>query len=155
MAIETPEITQVEHQLTAVIHLTIPMEEMPQVMGPAIEEVMSTVGAQGFTPAGPWFTHHFSIAAGSTDFEVGVPVPEPITPKGRVRPGERPAMSAARTVYRGPYEGLMDAWGAFDAWVTEHGRPAGSDLWEYYAKGPESGDDSSEFMTELLRPLAG
>jgi hypothetical protein len=34
------------------------------------------------------------------------------------------------------------------------GHAAAEDLWENYLSGPESGPDSSQWQTELNRPLA-
>lgn len=59
--IDTPHITHIVAQHTAVIHLTIPREEAPEVMGPGVGELMATVTAQGAGPAGPWFSHHLKM----------------------------------------------------------------------------------------------
>ena len=53
--IDTPHIAQSPSQQTAVIHLTIPREEIGIVMGPGIGELMAAVAAQGIATAGPWF----------------------------------------------------------------------------------------------------
>src|SRR5262249_37155743 len=108
--IEEPVIHEVEEQPTAVIRFTIPREEMKNVMGPAIGELMSTVAAQGVKPVGPVFTHHFRIEPGIFDFEVGVPVAAPIHPAGRVVASKLPAATVARMVHQGPYDGLESAW---------------------------------------------
>ena len=41
--LDTPHITQTTTQLTAVIHLTIPREEIQNVMGPGISELMAAL----------------------------------------------------------------------------------------------------------------
>lgn len=51
--IETPQITQSEAQLTAAIHLTIPRDQIQEVMGPAIGELMAAVGPRVSVPRGP------------------------------------------------------------------------------------------------------
>src|SRR4030095_12831693 len=61
LMLEPPQITQTADQPTAAIHLTVPREEICNVMGPGISEVMATVAAQGIAAAGPWFTHHFRM----------------------------------------------------------------------------------------------
>jgi effector-binding domain-containing protein len=151
--LDTPRITQTTAQQTAMIHLTVPRTEIQKVMGPGIQEVMATVAAQGIGPAGPWFTHHLRRPTDTFDFEISVPVTAPVAPRGRVEPGEWPAMKVARAVYRGPYEGLAGAWGEFDAWLKASGHVAAADLWEVYVAGPESGDDPANWRTELNRPL--
>lgn len=152
--LETPQVTETTAQLTAVIHLTVPREEIREVMGPGIEEVMAVVASQGVGPAGPWFTHHLRMDPDVFDFEVGVPVTAPVAATGRVRPGRLPAVTVARTVYQGDYEGLGAAWGEFDAWIAAQGYATGPDLWERYLVGPESNPDPASWRTELSRPLA-
>src|SRR5580765_6261681 len=99
--LDTPQITQTNAQLTAIIRLTIPREEIRNVMGPGIGELMAAVAAQGIGPAGPVFSHHLRMDPDIFDFEVGVPVTKLITPVGRVQPGQLPATTVARTVYHG------------------------------------------------------
>lgn len=151
--IEAPTIVTTAAQITAVVRLTVPRDQIQHVMGPAIGEVMAAVMSQGLAPTGPVFSHHFHMTPEVFDFEVGVPVASPIKPVGRVAPGELRATTAARTVYQGPYEGLGPAWGEFDAWVAREGHAPADDLWEYYAQGPESGPDPAAYRTELFRPL--
>lgn len=152
--LESPHIAQSPAQQTAVIRMKIPREQMPQVMGPAIQEVLGAVGAQGIGPIGPLFSRHFRMDPATFDFEVGVPVKAPVTATGRVEPGELPAARVARAVYRGSYEGLGKAWGELDAWVKKEGHTPAEHLWERYLAGPESGSDSTAWRTELNRPLA-
>lgn len=153
--LDTPQITQTAAQQTAVIHVTIPRAEIRDVMGPGLAELRETVAAQGITPSGPWYTRHLRMDPETFDFEIGLPVPVPVAPVGRVQPGELPAARVARTVYHGPYEGLPAAWGEFDAWVAANGHTAAPGLWECYAAGPETGPDPAGWRTELTRPLAG
>ncbi len=122
-------------------------------MGPTIQEVYAAIAAQGIAPAGPWFTHHLRRPTDSFDFEVSVPVSTPITPAGRVQPSEWPAMRVVRTVYHGGYEGLGEAWGEFLEWIEKEGLKTTDDLWESYLVGPEAGDDSSIYRTQLNKPL--
>lgn len=152
--LDTPQVTQTAPQQTAVIHLTIPRAEIRNVMGPGIGELMATVAAQGIATAGPWFTHHLRMDPNIFDFEIGVPVTAPVAAAGRVKGGELPATRVARTVYRGPYEGLGAAWGEFDAWIAAEGYKTAPDLWECYVAGPESSPDPASWRTELNRPLA-
>lgn len=151
--IDSPHLTETDDQLAAVIRLTIPRNEIQTVMGPAMEDLMATVAAQGIAPAGPLFSHHLRMDPDVFDFEVGVPVASPVAASGRVQPGQLPAATVARTTYRGPYEGLGETWGQFDAWIAEQGHAPAPNLWECYVAGPESGPDAAGWRTELNRPL--
>jgi len=96
--LDTPQITLTTTQATAIIHLVVPREEIQNVMGPSIGELMATIAAQGTAPAGPIFTHHLRRPTDTFDFELSVPVNAQVVPAGRVKPGEWPAMKVARTV---------------------------------------------------------
>lgn len=151
--IDTPQILVNTPQITAVIRLTITREEIRNVMGPGLTELFTTIAAQGIAPAGAWFTHHLRMDPEVFDFEIGIPVTSPVVAMGRVTPGELPGTKLARTIYRGPYEGLSDAWGEFDEWIRANGYGPASWLWESYIAGPESSSDPSQWQTQLNRPL--
>jgi effector-binding domain-containing protein len=119
--LDAPQVTRAADQRAAVIHLTVPREEIRSVMGPVLGELMAAVAAQGIAPAGPWFTHHLGMDPAVFDFEIGVPVAAPVVASGREKPGQWPASKVARAVYHGPYEGLAAAWGEFDAWIAAEG----------------------------------
>jgi len=151
--LEQPQIIQVSAQPAAVIHITVPRDQIRAAMGPGYQELMETLAAQGVTPAGPWFTHHHFMDPEVFDFDIGVPISALVTPSGRVQPGELPAARVARAVYSGSYEGLPAAWGEFDAWLTAQNLPTAPNLWEVYLTGPESGADPAAWRTELNKPL--
>lgn len=153
--IEEPQIAETEDQPTAVLRLTIPREQIREVMEPGLREVVDAVAAQGAAAAGPWFAHHLRMDPAIFDFEICVPVVSPISAAGRVQPGLLPGVRVVRTVYHGPYEGLPEAWGEFDAWIAARGLATGTDLWEVYTAGPESNRDPVAWRTELNRPLIG
>jgi len=152
--LETPQIVQTDEQLTAVIHLAVSRAEISHVMGPAINELLSTLTAQDATPTGPCFSFHWKRPSDIFDFEVGFPVDKFITPSGRVKMSKLPAVKIARTTYRGGYEGLASAWGKFCAWLEREGFNAQDSLWECYIVGPASTPAPDQWRTELNRPLA-
>ncbi|MNK58909.1 Bacterial transcription activator, effector binding domain [compost metagenome] len=153
--IDDPQIVQTPTQLTAYIHLDVPRDEIQEVMGPGIGEVMAALSAQGIAPAGPWFTHHLKMDPERFDFEICVPVAVPVTPVGRVKPGTLPAAKVAQTTYHGAYEGLGEAWGSFMDWIEAQGLTPAPDLWECYIAGPESSENPADWRTVLNRPLIG
>lgn len=151
--LSTPEILQTTAQTAAVIHLTVPRNEMMKAFGPAVGELMAALGAQGVKPDGAVFAHHLKMSPDIFDFELGVKVSAPIKGNGRVNPGELPAAKVARAVYSGPYEGLPAAWGEFNKWMKANGYEQADDLWELYSVGPQSNSDPAGWRTELNRPL--
>lgn len=151
--LETPHIAHAEPCQAAVIHVTVPRSEIQHVMGPAINEVIAAVSAQGIGPLGPVFAHHLKMSADTFDFEVGVPVSSPVQPSGRVKPGNLQGGRVARTVFQGNYDQLHAAWGQFGEWIRAQNVRTAPDLWEVYAKGPESDPDPASWRTELNQPL--
>ncbi len=151
--LEPPQIVETTEQLSAVIRLTIPREEIRHVMGPGITELMGVVSKQCIGPTGAWFSHHLRFDPDVFDFEIGVPVSAPVTPEGRVVGSWLPAATVLRATYQGPYEGLGDAWAEFDAWVKAQGFELIGNAWEIYQSGPETGLDPSTYRTEINRPI--
>ena len=151
--LDTPAIVQTQPEIAAVIHLTIPRARIQEVMGPAFGELHTVLAAQGLDPSGPPFSHHQRLSPDLFDFEVGFPVPAPVAPFGRVMPGELPGATVVRSVYRGPYEGLADAWAELGAWMAREGLAAGPSFWERYLIGPEAGPEPAAWRTELNRPI--
>jgi len=149
----TPEIVQTTSHSAAVIHLTVPRNEMMKVFGPAVGELMTALAAQGVEPISAVFAHHLKMSPDIFDFELGVKVSTPVKPTGRVKPGALPAAKVARTVYSGPYEGLFAAWGEFNTWMKANGHEPADHLWELYAVGPQSTPDPAGWRTQLNRPL--
>ncbi len=152
--ITSPEIVQSSRQEAAVIRLEIALAEMRTFVHPGITEALKVVTEQKIGPAGPWFIHVYELANGRIEFDIGVPVRTPVQPSGRVKPGCLPAARIARTVYHGPYEGVIAAWGEFEAWMKQNGHQPAREMWDVYLVGPESGSDSSQWQTQLNRVLA-
>lgn len=153
--IDTPQIVESAAQQTAVVHLILPPQEMPLVMGAVIQELIGAITAQDAGPAGPMYTLHRRSPSETFDIEIGFPVSKPIAPAGRVQPGQIPATRVARTTYRGSYEGLGSGWGEFMDWIRGNGHRSAETLWERYVAGPETGTDAKQWQTELNRPLLG
>ncbi|MCU0635812.1 MAG: GyrI-like domain-containing protein, partial [Gemmatimonadaceae bacterium] len=136
--IDTPALVVTTRQPLAMIRLTVAPAELRHVIGPALGELTDVLATQQLRPTGPWLTYHFRRPTATFDCAVCMPVATPIEGRGRVTPGELPAVRVARTVHHGGYEGLRDAWGALAAWITREGHTAAEDLWESYVTGPDS-----------------
>lgn len=151
--IEKPQVAETPAQQVATIHIETPRSEMQRVMGPGIGEAMTAVKAQGIGPTGPWFAHHLKMIPDAFNFDICVPVSAPVQATGRVKPWQRPSLKMVCTVYRGRYEGLGEAWHAFDEWAQANGYKTAGDLYECYLVGPESSANPEDWRTELSRPV--
>ena len=63
------------------------------------------------------------------------------------------AMTVARAVWSGGYEGLAGAWGELLGRLDASGLRTADDLWERYLVGPEAAASPADYRTELNRPL--
>ncbi|HEX9171741.1 MAG TPA: GyrI-like domain-containing protein [Telluria sp.] len=152
--IDTPQIVQSPRQLTAAIHVTIPRSEIQQVFAPAVTELLGVMREQGVAPAGPLLSYHLKMPSDVFDFDIAFPVGREVTPSGRVVASEVPAMRVARTVYRGPMEGLGQAWGELQDWIKANGHAPQDQMFERYLVGPGDSQDPAAWRTELNWPLA-
>lgn len=151
--LNTPEVVELPARTTAVIRMTVKRERMAEAFPPAIQEVMSVVGAQGAQPAGPLFARYLRMGSGEVEVEIGVPLSRPIEPEGRITISSLPGGSALRAVHQGSYEELYSSWDQFGRWVAENGHEPDEGLWESYVAGPETSSDPAEWRTELILPL--
>ena len=152
--IDTPQIVQTKELPTAVIRFRIKRAEMMTVFGPAVQELLEVLKAQGVAPASAVFAFHHSMPEGEFDFEMGFVVGAAVKGAGRVVASKLPATKVARTVYRGGYEGLPAAWGEFTAWMKAEGVKQGEGLWELYDKGPQTTPDATKWETVLSKVVA-
>ncbi|MCX6139652.1 MAG: GyrI-like domain-containing protein [Candidatus Kapabacteria bacterium] len=143
------EIATTEEQVTASIHLVVPMHEMPEHMDPAIQELYGILASQGVEPTGPLFSYHHRIPTDTFDFEICVPISSVFQETGRVKVSMLPACRVVRSVYHGPYEGLGLGWREFKTAVDEGGYSVSSTFWERYVIGPAETQDPQLFQTEL------
>jgi len=152
--IDPPVIVTTEPLHYAALRQTCPTDQISQVMGSGIAEVVAALKAQDRNPSGAWFTHHFHRPVETFDFEICFPVAEAIAPHGRVTPGIWPAMTVARTIYHGNYSGLPHAWPELEKWMKAENHPQGTEFWERYLVNPNDSPDPEEWRTELNWPLA-
>jgi effector-binding domain-containing protein len=151
--LDLPEIIPTDELHTAVIHITIPREEIQSVMEPAIKEILAALNAQGIHPSGSLFSYHLKRPSDIFDFEVGFPVNAIVSPNGRVKAGKLPAARVVRANHHGGYEELGAAWGKLFSWIATNELKVQDSLWECYKIGPESSPDPANWVTELNSPL--
>ncbi len=151
--IDTPQIVQSPRQRTAAIHVTIPRSEIQQAFPPAVTELLSVLREQGIGPTGPLLSYHLRMPSDSFDFEIALPVESEVKSSGRVAASEVPAYKVARSIYRGPMEGLGSAWGELRNWVEANGHAGKPLMWESYLIGPDREPDPSKWQTQLNWPL--
>ena len=66
---------------------------------------------------------------------------------------ELPGGRAARTVHRGPYPTLGDAYSSLHDWIHAQGHDEGDGPWESYVDNPAEVADLAQLRTEITWPV--
>ena len=152
--IDTPQIARSAQQRTAVIPLSVARAEIGRVFAAAVGELLAAMREQGIEPAGPLFSYHLKMPGDVFEMEIGFPVDADVQASGRVVAGALPALRVARTIYRGPMEGLGAAWDELNTWIAQNALVTRPFIWENYLVGPGNNAQASTWQTELNWPLA-
>jgi len=152
--IDLPQIARSAQQRTAIIPLSVARAEIGRVFAAAVGELLAAMREQGIEPAGPLFSYHLNMPGEVYGVQIGFPVDAEVQPSGRVVAGALPALRVARTIYRGPMDGLATAWSQLTTWVAQNALATRPFMWENYLVGPGDTPESSIWQTELNWPLA-
>jgi DNA-binding transcriptional MerR regulator len=146
-------IKKVEPQLAAAMRRVIPAyREVGQLYG----ELFAHLGRHGGRPAGPPLAiyHDLEFRERDADVEAAVPLAAPLPGSEQVSVRELPGIEqAASMVFKGAYEGISDAYSTLLAWTGTNGYRIAGPVREVYLRGPESGPDSSSYVTEVQVPV--
>lgn len=154
------EILQLTPQPVLRIRTTIQTVDLGEAVGERISAIGSYLRQIGAQPAGPPYVRYHTFEESKTDFELGVPVGEPVAGEGRIARGELPGGEAAATWHTGPHDTLGDAYARIAAWLKEHHREPDGASWEVYYwidlsqdHDPSTISDPSSMRTQLVQPI--
>lgn len=146
-------IKKIEPQLVAAIRRVIPTYgQVGQLFG----ELFAHLGQRGGRPAGPPFAiyHDPEFRERDADVEVAAPLATPLPGSEHVSVRELPGIEQmACAVYKGAYENIGEAYNALLSWIGSNGYRMAGPCREVYLRGPESGPDSSSYVTEIQVPV--
>jgi effector-binding domain-containing protein len=158
------EIIEVEAKPTVAVRVSRQMADFD--LGPMfarwLPAVAERIGSAGGQIGGPAFGRYHRFGPDGVDVEIGFVVAvageglEPLAslPEGSIGRSELPGGWVARTVHRGPYDGLPPVYDALHAWI--HAQPGfddGPGPWEEYLDAPQPGADMSDVRTAVVWPL--
>ncbi len=143
---------KIEPQIFASIREVIPdYGHVSELYGALIPYVFS----HGGKPAGPtvYICHDPEFKEKDADVEAGIPITQAIPESDRVKVYELPGIEAACTVYKGPYEGITEAYSFLMTWIESNGyQITGSDR-ELYITSPADIQNPAEYVTEIQFPV--
>jgi effector-binding domain-containing protein len=150
-------------QPTAAVRKRQPMStvDVGALMDDAKSRLGTLLGQVGATPAGPPYARYHAWGGGLADVEIGFPLAGTIdglaaradTPETEVGASELPGGRAARTIHRGPYTALGDAYSSLHDWIHAQGYDEGDGLWEACIDNPEEVTDVAQLRTEITWPV--
>lgn len=149
------EVREVAPQPMVGIRRTCTMQKIQATLAEVLGGSFAFAKRSGLEPVGPPFTIYHCSAEGEIDLEGGCPVaraPEG-EPDGDVRAGELPGGEVATTWHVGPYDGLAQAYGALQAWMSANGREPRGAPWEVYWSDPQQEPDPAKWKTEVIWPI--
>ncbi len=154
------EVLQLVAQPTLIVRASVLVADLPEAVGDRTAVLSDFLRSRGIRPTGPPFVRYHTFGETETDFELGVPIAEPVVGEGRVAGGELPAGLVATTWHVGPHDRLGEAYRRIGAWLRGHGRVARSPAWEVYpwldiggSQEPSSAPDPAGWRTQLVQPI--
>ena len=109
-----------------------------------------------FKPTGPTMLicHDGEYKEKDVDVEVVVPIKKSVSSSEKVKVYELPVLEqAASTIYKGPYEGIGEAYSELMTWIQNNGYTVDGPDREIYLASPYDTKDPSQYVTEIQFPI--
>ncbi len=147
------EVQAVSGRPLAAVRCRVPPSEVGSSWGPAVGKVWDFLrGQPGLWTGGHnnFVYRHAKEPGAPLLCDFGVEVTGPFDPAGEVFATETPTGEAVVAVYRGPYDGLHEAYDAIDTWMAAHARGSAGQSWEIYG---DPMPDPADTVTTVLHLL--
>ncbi len=121
-------------ELIAAVRATVPAAGIARAWRPALDQVWALLKATpDLRPGLNFFLYHHPARRDEPmAIDFGVQVAHPFDPQANVRCVETPSGEVAKTVHVGPYDQLIHAHNAIQAWSAANNRKIGHASWEIY-----------------------
>ena len=104
-------------------------------------------------PKGSSFAIYHKWDGENTTFEAGFPVSETGNGNELVGSGQFYSGNAAKTIFKGPYEGTPNAHNAISAYIESNEKEIVGAPWEVYIVGPGDDPEPNNWVTEVYYPI--
>jgi effector-binding domain-containing protein len=137
-------------QPAATVRAKVPPGQVARTAAETLPEIMAYLTEIGVhTEGGPFARYHAEDASG-VDVEIGIPVTEPVPPRGRIAAAELPGGRVAMTWHLGPYESLAGVRRDLRGWIQDRGLSARGGVWEIYWSDPGRDSDPNGWRSQVL-----
>ncbi len=144
----TCELEEKVTQPTLSVRTRTPVQNLPEVLGPAWGAIMRFLGELGEQPAGPPYVAYYNMDMQNLDIEIGFPAATSLAGGGNVQASEIPAGSYATCLHKGPYPEVGQAYEALGQWTHDNGREATGIAYETYLNDPGN-TPPEELLTQV------
>ncbi len=128
------------------------------LIGSAFHRLFGEAGTLGATVAAAPFLVYHAVGPEGVDAEVCMPLDRPHPADRGLASGIAArtieAHDSARTVHRGRYERLGEAYAALDDWIRSHDYANAGPVRETYLNGPDDVATPDEYLTRIDMPVA-
>jgi len=127
-------------------------------IGQLINEAFGKLGKLSIAPTGPPIAiyHDKEFKESDVDAEVAVPISSVELPQHeRLKPQTLPGVEQmASLLHQGSYDDFVSVYQVLMTWIETNGYQVAGPSREIYLRGPESGEDPSNYMTEVQLPVS-
>lgn len=143
----------VDYGIIAAIRKNITMDKIKEELGMAYGQIIEFTYKNKLTMTGPPMAISFAFDSLHWDFEAAIPVDNEVkgTELIQVKPSYKG--KAIYVVYKGPYEGSVQAYYDLEAYIKEHNLEQTGGPWEVYITDPAKEPDSTQWITEIYYPV--
>jgi len=146
------EVKDLPARSVASVRVSTAPNRMGATFMEVLPEVLAYLRKEGIEPVGPSFGIFHSFGD-QVDMEAGFPVSDSVSGEGRVVGRTLDSATFAVTWHHGSYRSIGEAHRAIEGWIGDNGRRVAGPPWEVYWTGPDSGKDTSEYVTEVGYPI--
>lgn len=129
------------------------MQELPEKIGEAYQEIFHYMMENNENPSGDPFVGYFNMDMNNLDVEIGYPIGKTLPDRGNIKMSEIPSGRYASTVHTGPYKKLELAYNALTKWMDENNHKANGTCYEVYLNDPVVTPED-ELQTKIMMKLS-
>jgi len=146
------ELTEQPAQLTLSKRTRTSVNNLPQEIGKAYEEIMQYLNELGVKPLEAPFAAYYNMDMEDLDVEMGFIVDKEIPGKGDLFSGKIPGGKQASCYHKGPYAKMDIPYNAMMEWLEKNKYEATGVAYEFYYNSPMDVPES-ELLTKIVFPV--
>lgn len=143
-----PRLIEVPERHFLVVRATLRAEQIADFVPQAYADISRQASTLGVEPASGPMAHYLDFHGPIFEMEAAFRFAGPVTGQGSVVATTEPPGRAVTVEHQGPYQTLDRAYGAVEAWISEHSLEATGESWEEYLRMPGEAPDG-EPLTRL------